>query len=528
MSDRDPSNFLSTAGDTPLAMLYKVIDSIEDGAAIYDANDCLVHFNPSYFRYFKLVEDIVRPGVSFRQIFEAQAERGMYQGAQAGRAGWVENRIALFQSGAKKNEFQRLGGRWASVDYYKLSGGGTFVVTADITDRKVMEESLRKAENETRELNQKLEQRVEERTRELQKSEALFKAVVNNSPTKIHIKDLNGRYTLINREAEKLFGVTDAEGRGKTTDHLFSRDMASVFLAHDQAVLESGEAIEAEEVFPLAEGVRTFLTTKFPIFDQGRISGIGAIGIDITERKQTQNALIIAKEEAEAANRSKSEFLAVMSHDLRTPLNAIIGFAEIISQQYFGLVDARYQGYARDIESSGQFLLSLINDILDLSAIESGKQPIVREAISISEIVGECETIIRDKAHRAGIELQMTVADDLPSLFADRRATVQILLNLLSNAVRFTPSGGRISLRAGVTGNGHAITVQDTGRGIAADKIATVTDPFIKGETDPHKTQKSTGLGLAIVKSLVGLHGGSLDIKSTLGQGTCVTVTFPT
>ena len=239
--------------------------------------------------------------------------------------------------------------------------------------------------------------------------------------------------------------------------------------------------------------------------------------------EEARNSMVKANE----ANFAKDKFLAAVSHDLRTPLNAIIGFADIIGHQRFGPANDIYQEYGNDIQSSGEFLLSMVNDILDLSAIESGKQSFAKENISALEVVTECEIIIKEKAQSLGIDLETKVAKDLPPLYADRRAIKQILLNLLSNSIKFTPEGGKITLKATVTNEHHTIEVSDTGRGIPDDKIATITRPFVRVEDDPHLSQEGTGLGLAIVNSLVDLHDGKLDIKSTVGKGTSVLLTLP-
>ncbi|MDA1090689.1 MAG: HAMP domain-containing sensor histidine kinase [Proteobacteria bacterium] len=248
---------------------------------------------------------------------------------------------------------------------------------------------------------------------------------------------------------------------------------------------------------------------------------------EIAERKQAEEDRRLALVDAEQANQAKSEFLATMSHDLRTPLNAILGFSDFIRNQYFGPVGDKYQEYAEDIHSSGELLLSLVNDILDLSAIEAGKRPLAKENFSISDIVTECEVILKEQAQSLGIDLVMKVSKDTPPLYADRRAITQILLNMLSNSVKFTPEGGKVTLRATATNTYHTIEVSDTGKGIPADKIETITDPFVRGVSDPHKSHQGTGLGLSIVKSLVDLHDGELDIKSTVAKGTTVTVTLP-
>jgi PAS domain S-box-containing protein len=247
----------------------------------------------------------------------------------------------------------------------------------------------------------------------------------------------------------------------------------------------------------------------------------------VYERAQLANSLQIVAEEARSANLSKSEFLAAMSHDLRTPLNAIIGFSDIICRQHFGSDSKKYQEYAQDIFASGELLLSMVNDILDLAAIESGKQVLVKENVHILEVVLDCEKIIKEKAQALGIDVVVNVPDNLPEFYGDRRGLVQILLNLIANSIKFTPEGGKINISVFVTRDSHVFEVNDTGMGIPVDKINTITDAFVIGENNPYKTKDSTGLGLAIVKSLVELHGGKLEIKSKIGVGTTVSAIIP-
>jgi signal transduction histidine kinase len=169
----------------------------------------------------------------------------------------------------------------------------------------------------------------------------------------------------------------------------------------------------------------------------------------------------------------------------------------------------------------------LINDILDLSAIEAGKQPLVREALMVGEVAADCTPVIAQAASEKNIELSIEVPDGLPPLFADKRAVKQILFNLLSNAVKYTPDYGKILFKATATNGIHTFAISDNGIGVAAEKLPGLTDPFVRSETNPHLTQEGSGLGLAIVKSLVGLHGGELDIKSEVGVGTTVKVMLP-
>ncbi|HSR72761.1 MAG TPA: PAS domain-containing protein, partial [Kiloniellales bacterium] len=282
----------------------------------------------------------------------------------------------------------------------------------------------------------------------LRESDERFRTVVNHSPTKIHIKDRDGHYLLLNHEAEELFGVTDEEARGRTSLDIFSPEQAEAFRTHDRAVLENGRALEAEEEFVRADGVHTFLTVKFPIRDgDGKIVAIGAIGTDITERKHVEAQLRAAKDEAELANRAKSEFLASVSHELRTPLNAVIGFSELIEGETFGpLGKPVYVEYAQYIRESGQHLLELINDILDLSKIESGTDELNETTVEIDELVGSVLTLVGSRAENQGLTIAVDIPTDLPALDADPRKLKQILVNLLSNAVKFTAPGGGVTL----------------------------------------------------------------------------------
>ena len=235
-----------------------------------------------------------------------------------------------------------------------------------------------------------------------------------------------------------------------------------------------------------------------------------------------------ASETAESASRAKSEFLANMSHELRTPLNAIIGFSEIMEREMFGpLGHARYKEYSGDILSSGQHLLALINDILDMSKIEAGKLTLRPEALELPEIIEDVVRLIRTRAEAGGLILALDIPE-LPAVEADYRALKQILLNLLTNAVKFTPRGGRVEVAAKARIDGRVqVSVTDTGIGIAEADLARLAKPFEQIESQHAKTQQGTGLGLALTKSLVEGHGGALEIKSRSGIGTTVSFSLP-
>ncbi|HEX7944354.1 MAG TPA: ATP-binding protein, partial [Phenylobacterium sp.] len=234
---------------------------------------------------------------------------------------------------------------------------------------------------------------------------------------------------------------------------------------------------------------------------------------------------------AESASQAKSEFLANMSHELRTPLNAINGFSEIMAAEMYGPVgDARYRDYARDILNSGQHLLNLINDILDMSKIEAGKMSLRFEPVCLEEIAEEALRLVRNRAEAAGLSLILDFVD-LPDVEADHRAIKQVLLNLLSNAIKFTPRGGRVTVRGekreDALGERVRIGVQDTGIGISPQDLERLARPFEQVESQHSKTTQGTGLGLALSKSLVEMHGGLIDLKSAPGQGTIASFSLP-
>lgn len=250
---------------------------------------------------------------------------------------------------------------------------------------------------------------------------------------------------------------------------------------------------------------------------------------DITDRKQTERALIAAKEDAEMANRAKSEFLANTSHELRTPLNAILGFSQMIREGSLGEVDnAKYREYAEDILASGKHLLGIINDILDLAKVDSGQAALDAEDVDIRKAVAVCFRLIRERARAAGVMLTVDYAEPLPLLHADELKLKQIVVNLLSNAVKFTERGGSVTVAAAVDEQGRIVlTVRDTGIGMAAEDIPLALAPFCQVDGAMTRRHEGTGLGLPLVKSLSELHGASLEVLSEPGSGTAVTVRFP-
>jgi cell cycle sensor histidine kinase DivJ len=253
-----------------------------------------------------------------------------------------------------------------------------------------------------------------------------------------------------------------------------------------------------------------------------------AVMRDVTDRKLQEQALDLARTAAGQADASKTRFLATMSHELRTPLNAIIGFSEMIVQEDVLMVDAaRRKEYAQLINDSGQHLLAVVNGILDMSKMESGNFEITPEPFAPRAALLNCCNLLALKARENGIDLVTRAPEDLPEMTGDPRAFKQIVLNLVSNAIKFTERGGSVTVSAGVEGSRLVLRVADTGVGIAADDLKRVGDPFFQAGKTYQRRHEGTGLGLSIVKSLVGLHAGEMTVQSRLDEGTTVTVALP-
>jgi signal transduction histidine kinase len=248
----------------------------------------------------------------------------------------------------------------------------------------------------------------------------------------------------------------------------------------------------------------------------------------IARAENSREEAIVAKDAAEKANRSKSMFLATMSHELRTPLNAVIGFAELMHTELFGpLGDKRYREYSDVIQNAGRHLLDLINDILDMSKIEAGKQELDCEEISVDDIVHDCLDLMSERAAHGGVKLLTDMQSAPSALFADRRAMKQILLNILSNAIKFTPNDGEVTTRIRVADGLLVLSVRDTGVGIPADQIYRLGNPFVQLRNNAGASATGSGLGLALVRALTEMHRGTFKIESVEAHGTTVTISIP-
>ena len=349
----------------------------------------------------------------------------------------------------------------------------------------------------------------------------------------------NGAVLFVSPAAEPLFGVGTAELAGHglfDRVHVADRPAYLTALA-DAAALGEDRSVEFRirrggDGEPHA-GHFVWVEMRCRPLDQSIVSANGgerevvAVLRDVSERKVQERALEIARTESERANAAKSRFLATMSHELRTPLNAIIGFSEMLANDSLVLDAARKLEYAKLINDSGRHLLSVVNGILDMSKMETGNFEITPEPFVPAQAIASCCDLLALKARDAGVELKTRIAADLPEIVADRRAVNQILINLISNAIKFTPRGGRVTVTAHSDGPKLALVVEDTGVGIGEDDLPRLGEAFFQARASYDRRHDGSGLGLSIVKGLVRLHDGDIDIRSRLGEGTRVVVRLP-
>jgi PAS domain S-box-containing protein len=357
-------------------------------------------------------------------------------------------------------------------------------------------------------------------------------AILDTATDGVVILDARGEIESVSAGAAALFGLEQQELQGTNFADLLtpeSRMLALDYLSGLEAnglasLLNEGREVEASAG-----------TGSIPIFmTVGRISSSGgrrfcAVLRDITHWKRTEAELVAARRTAETASTQKSEFLARVSHEIRTPLNAIIGFSEVMIEERFGPVEnERYREYLRDIRTSGEHVVSLINDLLDISKIEAGRLDLSFAAVPLNDLVRECMGLMQPQANRAHVVLRSSLSKEVPAIVADQRTLRQIVLNLLSNSVKFTAPGGQVIASTSLAETGEAILrVRDTGEGMSEEELARALEPFRQIATTTLADRTGTGLGLPLTKALVEANRASLSIRSARGEGTVVTITFP-
>ncbi len=494
--------------------LRESIESLAGGFALFDASERLVLCNRRYGDLYAGARDLLVPGMRFEEIVTAAAGAGNFPQAGDRADLWVEEHLQHFRNPGPPFEIELRDGAWFRVAERRTADGGFVVISTNITE-------LRRRESELRSIGE-----------ELRHKNVLLDAALDNMVQGLAMYDVNQRLIICNQRFLDLYSLPASMGQPGTdlveildyTAQLegLTKDQASIMRQRRMAAAASAQETKLQDF--LSNG-RVINVLHRPMPGGGTLATYD----DVTGSYSAERQLRSAKEEAELASRAKSDFLANVSHELRTPLNAIIGFSEIIKDQLFGpMGNQRYREYAIDIHDSGTHLLSLINDILDLSKIEAGKFELHEEPIDLEAATKASFRIMRDRAEEAGVVLTLDFPAQTPRLRADPRAVKQILLNLLSNAVKFTDAGGQVSVEARMLGSGGLrVQVKDTGIGIAEEDIAKAMAPFGQVDSSLSRKYEGTGLGLPLTRRLVDLHGGCLTLASKAGQGTSVTIDFP-
>ncbi len=511
-----PSGLIAETGEdrasiTPL--LARIIAELPEGIAVFDENDRLLACNGQYRALNRDLSGDLEPGAAYAALLRAEIDRRR-QADPGGSDPPAALNEALNRHRALpwRLEQPRADGSWVQIQEQRVADGGTLRIMRDITANKQRELQFA----------------------ELAQRNAVLASTVASVTSGIVICDAtlpDQPIVFVNAAFIRITGYSAAEAMGRNCRFLQGRDTDRETVERIRRAIATGRAVTATIRNYRKDG-KTFWNeiNISPLRDEsGRLIHFVGIVQDVTNRIRTEENLREAKTQAEVASRAKSEFVASVSHELRTPLNAILGFSEVMQLGIFGPLGAPQYGiYAKDIHASGRLLLDIINDILDISKIEAGRMELFPEAVGAGEVFEYCLRLVSGRAQASGVTLRPEIPETLPQIWVDPRAIRQILNNLLTNAIKFTPKDGTITVGARPAGaEAVEITVRDTGIGIAAKDIPKVLEPFGQADNPLSRRQQGTGLGLPIVKALVEMSGGAFALESEPGKGTTVTVRLP-
>ncbi|MEQ8817002.1 MAG: PAS-domain containing protein [Thalassobaculum sp.] len=497
--------------DLSFGTLLQALDYTTDGFHLWDADDRLIYFNSRVRQINEAVGSPLRLGMTFEQCVRNSVAAGLIPEATADPEGYIARRAELHRLGGRSLTIRGLDERWQLIRDHRLPDGGTVTTAQDVTELKRVEQAYRD-------------------------SEQRFHDFVNASSDRFWEMDANLRFTMVvdTKLARRFPPVSQLIG--KTRWEVVGLDPEDdLELAEHKALLDAREPFrDFRYEVPAPDGtMRHWRVSGVPVFDDsGRFTGYRGTSSDETEfsqeltraRRELQEAL----RQAEVANRAKSLFLATVSHELRTPLNAIIGFSDLLVNRIFGpLGDPHYEGYAQDIQVSGQHLLSLIEDVLDLSRIEMGQIRLRLGRVDLRTEAQAAVAMVKARRGQQVADIQIEIPDVFPTLQADARLMRQILINLISNAAKFTQPDGHIRVTAWRDGDGVAFSVSDDGIGIDPADHGKVLRPFEQADNRLTRRYEGVGLGLPLTKAFVEIHGGTLQLESAVGEGTTITIRLP-
>lgn len=484
--------------------LDEAIDNMPSGFLLWDKQDKLVLWNKRVVRYHP-DQELFKEGTSFEEFIQAPYTELNTQFGESVAEKWLTERRQQHHEAAGNYEFQGNDGHWFNLRERRTPDGFTVTLLTDITHRR---------EAEVR----------------LQEGEERYRTLINLMPDAIYVHR-RGYIALCNEAALALFGAASPEElMGKELLELTHPDFRELARRRRDAIVEEGTktVLMRQKRLRLDGSWFWAEVAAAAIYWDDERGGV-VVMRDITSQKAAEEVLVRSKEEAELASRAKTEFLANMSHELRTPLNAIIGFSDLMQREMLGpLGNEQYRGYIQDINQSGTHLCDVINDILDLSKIEAGQLELHEEEVDFKAVVERCIRVVGARADEGKLTLTSQIAETLPFIIGDERKLKQIMINLMSNAIKFTEQGGTVTVQAGWEDDGDiCVRVVDTGIGVAPEDIPKILRPFEQVDSSLSRLHEGTGLGLPLTKSLVELHGGELQLESTPGEGTIVTVILP-
>ncbi|MBT3765218.1 MAG: PAS domain S-box protein [Rhodospirillaceae bacterium] len=486
--------------------LQDAVFSFRDGFALFDEEDRLVICNEKFQNNDQFNIDL-KPGVSFEEFLRSRIRNVQSKDHEVRDEAWIQKRLERHRNPKGVIERNFSGGQIIQVHEFKTQNGGTAIIRMDVTE-------LEQAQTKTRETMGQLN------------------LILNSMAEGVVTIDSDGLIEYVNPTVNEMFGYSSEELIGKNVSNLMPDPYRSEHDVHLSNFVNSGEERilgKYREVVGKKSDGKVFpmdlTTNKF--MSDGEIKFVGTLH-DLTDRKKTENELTQAKHEAESASQVKSEFLANMSHELRTPMNAIIGFSQLMQNLPKDKLDKKQDEYVNHILDSGTHLLNLINDILDISAIEADKLDLHEDEVVITPLIDQILTLIKTKADLGGIILTSEIDKGIFAIRADVRRLKQILINILSNAVKFTPKGGTVDIKCQLEQNNQiSFMVSDTGDGMTKSEIQKALRPFEQVDSSLARKHEGTGLGLPLAKKLAEAHNCTFEIKSTKNKGTTVTVVFP-
>jgi len=496
------------AADDANKLVKTAINGLNETFSLWGPDDRLLLFNEKFIELNAPISDYLKPGITFTKFTRTALEHGVYEEAKDNETAWFRQRLRMHKNPVGQFEQKRANGTWLLINEQKISDGSTITISIDITARKQAEFD-----------------RLE--------SEARFQDFARSSAERFWEMDKDLRFTWyldMNRATVEEV-KEDILGKTRWERAEVDPDSDPVWSKHKAELLERRPFRNFDYVTNNGDGSKTWWRISgVPIFDEaGEFAGYRGVGADVTAIKETERERDLAIQRAAEANAAKSVFLANMSHELRTPLNAIIGFSEVMTHQTFGEIGhPRYAEYAEDITASAQHLLSLIDEVLDISKIEAQKLDIQETVVEVKNVLEISQSMLGPQIEAK--QLHFDVDDTLGAvrLRVDERMLRQVIINLLANAIKFTPDHGHIRISAGLADDGCiSIAVADNGIGIPEGDIERVLVPFERVQSGDTNAYEGTGLGLPLSKRFVELHDGTLSLESTLGQGTTVTVAFP-